>query len=66
MRDEIKARIERNQAKERYVRLTATSRAGAERLKKAYGMKRYLDVVEYLIEQGCKGLDLAEGKSDGA
>lgn len=61
MKDDIRARIERNQAKERYVKLTNASREGAERLKKAYGMRRYLDVVEYLIEQGVKGLEASEG-----
>ena len=64
MKDDIRARIERNQAKERYVKLTNASREGAERLKKAYGMRRYLDVVEYLIEQGVKGLEAAEGANN--
>jgi len=61
MRAEIKERIERNRNKERYVKLTNASREGAERLKKAYGMRCYLEVVEYLIEQGVKGLEAAEG-----
>lgn len=66
MRDEIKARIERNQAKERYVKLTNTSREGAERLKRFYKMNTYHAVVTALIEQACAYLDEIEAAEGGS
>ena len=43
-----------------YVRLTGASIKGLNRLKTAYGMLKRQSVIEYLVEQGVKGLDEAE------
>lgn len=43
----------------KYVLISAKQRAQLDRLKKAYGMTRRMDVLNYLIEQGVKGLEAA-------
>lgn len=49
-----------------HVRVTKAAAVGLERLKDAYGMPTRMKVIEYLIEQGVKGLEAAEsgGSSD--
>jgi len=44
----------------KYVLVSAKQRAQLDRLKKAYGMRRRMEVLTYLIEQGVKGLEAAE------
>lgn len=44
-----------------YVRLNGKAIAGLNRLKDAYGMPKRESVLAYLIEQGVKGLEAAEG-----
>lgn len=56
MRDAIKAKIEENIANGRYVRLSKEVMSDLDRLRTAYGMKTYFQVIKYLVQQGCAGL----------
>lgn len=49
-----------------YVRLPGKAIAGLNKLKAAYGMPKRESVLAYLIEQGVKGLEAAEGQREDA
>ena len=56
MTSRVRDLIRYNEEHSKSVRLTRKAMADLERLREAYGMRRRMDVLEYLIGEGVKGL----------
>ncbi len=62
MTSRVRDLIRYNEEHGKSIRLTRKAMKDLDRLQKAYGMERRMDVVEYLIGEGLKGLAEERGQ----